>query len=163
MPTVNPRINVTLSESMDALVARLAKLQRVSKSQVVRELLEAGEPALARAATLMEAAAGAVRGVNDSLRQAMNSTIESAEAEVARQLAGMDAMAADLVSQAQAVRGRRPRRLQASSAGEAAPRPEASGRGMPQPASKGGDPLPSNRGVKTAKRAKKAASQGSRS
>ena len=47
MPTVNPRINVTLSLSLFGMVDELAKHQRVSKSMVLRELLEASEPALA--------------------------------------------------------------------------------------------------------------------
>ena len=44
MPTLNPRINVTLAPSSDSLVQRLATFQGVSKSQVLRELLDAAEP-----------------------------------------------------------------------------------------------------------------------
>ena len=47
MPTINPRINVTLSPSLYGMVGELAKYQRVSRSMVLRELLEASEPALA--------------------------------------------------------------------------------------------------------------------
>ena len=36
MPTVNPRINVTLSPSLFGMVDELAKHQRVSKSMVLR-------------------------------------------------------------------------------------------------------------------------------
>ena len=38
MPTVNPRMNVTLSPALCGKVDELAKHQRVSKSMVLREL-----------------------------------------------------------------------------------------------------------------------------
>ena len=72
MPTVNPRINVTLSPSLDLLVVRLAAMQRMSKAQVLRELLEAAEPALQRAVTLMEAASKAAPGVLSGLRDSLS-------------------------------------------------------------------------------------------
>ena len=56
MPTVNPRINVTLSPSLFGMVDELAKHQRVSKSMVLRELLEASEPALAQVVAMLKAA-----------------------------------------------------------------------------------------------------------
>ena len=69
MPTVNPRINVTLSPQLDLIVQRMATCQRVSKSQVLRELLEAAEPALQRAVVLMEAAAGMAGAMKEGCRQ----------------------------------------------------------------------------------------------
>lgn len=138
MPTANPRVNVTLSPSTDALVIRLASLQRVSKSQVLRELLEAAEPALQRAAALMEAASGAQRAVLDELAQSLDRAQNKAEAALARTLLDSDRITADLVTQAEAVRGRRPARdtRSVSRAGrggggaQAAPNPPASNRGV---------------------------------
>ena len=54
MPTANPRINVTLSPSLYSMVEELAKHQRISRSMVLRELLEAfnAGPAQGRAAVL---------------------------------------------------------------------------------------------------------------
>lgn len=143
MPTLNPRTQVTLSPSLDRLVVRLASMQRMSKSQVLRELLEAAEPALQRAVVLMEAASTATAQVHDGLARSLSQAQDSLEARMQRELAKMDAMAADLVAQAESVRVRRPARGTRSvpelvGAGDKA-------RGRP-------NPPPSNRGVKSVKR-----------
>ncbi len=140
MPTTNPRINVTLSVSLDSMVARMASFQRVSKSQVLRELLEAAEPALQRAVVLMEAATTASAEARAGLARQMTSGQEHAEDAIAVILSRLDRATGDLVSQAEAVRGKRPARQ----AGEA--------RSARQPGvtagSKRKDPPASNRGVK---------------
>lgn len=143
MPTANPRINVTIPPSLDATVSRLSALTRTSKSQVLRELLEAAEPALQRAVTLMEAAQTAAAAVKHSLARDLDAAQTQAEREAASILAKLDGAAADLVAQAEAVRERRPR--SASRARAAAPHPVAT----PQ------DPPASNRGVKSTRRAVK--------
>ena len=149
MPTVNPRINVTLSPSLDQLVARLAKFQRVSKSQVLRELLEVAEPALQRAATFMDAASNASSAALDGLAKSLESEQAKAEETVASFLAVADSMTADLVSQAQAIRGRRP---------VAAKRPRGDASGSPGPK----NPPPSNRGVKSPAKGRSPHSKGTR-
>lgn len=139
MPTKNPRINVTLSPSLDALVVRMAAHQRLSKSQVLRELLEAAEPALQRAAALMDAASQATAAVKEKLGRSLAAAQDQAEAQLGLQLAHLDAASEDLVSVAQAVRGRRPTRaLAAVPAGAARRKPK--------------DPPSSNRGVKSSRR-----------
>ena len=140
MPTPNPRVNVTLSPSLHGLVTRLAGLQRASKSQVLRELLEAAEPALQRAAVLMEAAEKATNEVKSGLRRSLDSAQDKVEKHVSAALATLDATADDLVAQAEAIRGRRPGR---AVAGRPAPATVAKG------ASARLDPPASNRGVKT--------------
>lgn len=142
MPTVNPRVNVTLSPSLDALVQRFAQLQRRSKSQVLRELLEAAEPALQRAVALMDAASRAgpevMAGLSDSLLRAQ----ERVEDALAGSLARIDDRA-DLVRQAEAVRGRAPAGARGATA-------ERTGR---QPGGSGvGNPPSSNRGVRSSDR-----------
>jgi uncharacterized protein involved in copper resistance len=138
MPTVNPRINVTLPPSLDALVAQLAGLQRVSKSQVLRELLEAAEPALQRAVSLMEAASRAAGELKTGLVRTLDAEQKRAEVELARQLQYMDSATSDLVAQAEAIRARRPSR---SGARTAAVPPKAAQ-----------DPPSSNRGVKSSRK-----------
>lgn len=108
MPTVNPRVNVTLSPSSDALVTRLAGLQGVSKSQVLRELLDAAEPALQRVAVLMEAAHKSRGEVLDGLAQSLQRAQDHIEGAVAAHLVHLEAAAGvDLVAQAEAVVPRR--------------------------------------------------------
>ncbi len=144
MPTLNPRINVTLPTSLDHLVARMATHTRVSKSQVLRELLEAAEPALQRAVALMDAAAVASAEARAGLAHNMDRGIEHAEDAMAVILSRLDRATGDLVSQAEAVRGKRPARRTAREA-----------RSAPTPAvvaapPKRENPPASNRGVKSA-------------
>jgi hypothetical protein len=140
MPTVNPRTNVTLSPSLDALVLRLASVQRVSKSQVLRELLEVAEPGLQRAAAFLEAAAQAHGGMLRDLADKLEGAQALAEAQLSTALAFMDESTADLVAKAEAVRGRRP-------APHAQRAPLAAGPGAVAGGPK--NPPASNRGVKS--------------
>jgi hypothetical protein len=133
MPTFNPRVNVTLSPSLFDLVGHLATLQGASRSQVLRELLEAAEPALQRAVALMQAAErakGAVRsGLGDSLMRAQ----DRIEAELGKHLDLVDSTTGDLVEMAQRIEGRRPGRTRASGGargGGGVPNPPASNRGV---------------------------------
>lgn len=161
MPTVNPRINVTLSPQLDLVVQRLAACQRVSKSQVLRELLEAAEPGLQRAVTLMEAAAGASKAMKEGFAQSLDKAQSKAEAHLAAALSHMDQTTLDLVQQAEAVRGRRPgpRKPQASaldtSPKRVTPVAVRAARSAPNPPA-------SNRGVKSTKRGNRPATTGGR-
>lgn len=115
MPTLNPRVNVTLSPSLDLLVCRLADHQNMSKSQVLRELLEAAEPALQRAVALMDAASKASDEVKTGLARSLEKAQDRAEDALAVVLHRMDA-SADLLAAAEAVKGRRPSNRGASAA-----------------------------------------------
>lgn len=115
MPTQNPRVNVTLSPSLDLLVSRLARHQNQSKSQVLRELLEAAEPALQRAVSLMDAASKASAEVRTGLARSMERAQDSVEDALAVVLHRLDA-GADLLTAAEAVKGRKPAVRRASEA-----------------------------------------------
>lgn len=132
MPTQNPRVNVTLSPSLDSLVSRMAKMERVSKSQVLRELLQAAEPALQRAVALMEAASSARVEARRDLAEGLAKSQRVLEETLEENLALLAAHGGDLVSDAEAVKGRRPAR-KAERAPAASPK----------------DPPTSNRGVKS--------------
>ena len=143
MPTLNPRVNVTLSPSLDSLVARLAKLERVSKSMVLRELLEAAEPSLQAAVAMMDAAKGAGVEARKRIANDMQKTMDAAAGvqHLALQVAANNTR--DIVAQAEAIRGRRPSR-QARAAVTAG---AVSGRPVVTKAAK--RPPISNRGVKS--------------
>ncbi len=130
---------MTLSPSLDMLVGRMAAAQRVSKSQVLRELLEAAEPALQRAVTLMDAAKAASREVRAGLADHMQRGLETAEDALAVLVSRFDRAQQDLVGQAEAVQGKRPAR--GRSAAALAPAPAVP---------KLRNPPASNRGVKSA-------------
>jgi hypothetical protein len=146
MPTENPRVNVTLSPSLDALVGQLAGLERISKASVLRELLETAEPQLRQVVALMVAAKGASATARKAIASDMETALRSIEgtSHLAMQVAANHTR--DMVSEAEAVRGRRPQRgAQASPAVPAARRPAAAAKRL---ISAKRPPL-SNRGVKS--------------
>lgn len=143
MTTLNPRVNVTLSPSLDALVSQLATYERISKSMVLRELLEAAEPALRQAVALMEAAKGASVNARKNLAQDLDKNIREAESLAAGQLQVLANHTRDMVGEAEAIKGRRPAR---SSGKRSAPNAPVSGVvGTREPKR----PPISNRGVKS--------------
>jgi hypothetical protein len=144
MTTLNPRVNVTLSPSLDSLVCQLATYERISKSMVLRELLEAAEPALRQAVALMEAAKGASVNARKTLAQDLDQNIRDAEQIAAGQLEILANHTRDLVDHAQSVRGRRPSRATPPAAGKAVGHARAK-----TVAKKRKDPPTSNRGVKS--------------
>ena len=158
MPTSNPRINVTLSMSLDLLVMRLATMQRTSKSQVLRELLEAAEPALQRAVVLMEAAAGAAEAMKEGFAQSLDKAQSKAEAHLAAAMHEMDQTSLDLVQQAEAIRGRRPGVPSARADASPSKRVPLA----PGAARVAQNPPASNRGVKSTNRGKGRATTGGR-
>lgn len=104
MPTLNSRVNVTLSPSLFRLVSRLAEYQNGSKSQVLRELLEAAEPALQRAVTLMASASKASAQVKTGLASALDMSMDTLEGNLERELATIDQYGPDLVDLAESGR-----------------------------------------------------------
>ena len=143
MPTVNPRVNVTLSPSLSDLVSALARSQRVSRSQVLRELLEAAEPGLQRVVKMTEAAERAKGAMKAGFAENLLRSQMVLEEELQKQLALVDGVAADLVTMAQRIEGRRPGR-------PSAPRGAGPG-GAGAAGGPGGNPPASNRGVKSPK------------
>ena len=108
MSTTNPRVHVTLSPSLFDLVGAMARSQRVSRSQVLRELLEAAEPALQRVVTLMHAAERAKGAVKSEFAESLLRSQELIEAELNRQMDMVSGVSGDLVSMAERIEGRRP-------------------------------------------------------
>lgn len=140
MPTANPRVNVTLPPALDVLVSRLAVHRSVSKSQVLRELLEAAEPALQRAVALMDAASRAAPEVLSGLADSMMRAQERIEDVLAGSMHRLEH--ADLVTKAEAVKGRRVGRATDARGSSAAG-------GRPERAPGAGNPPSSNRGVRS--------------
>lgn len=110
MATLNPRVNVTLSPSLYSLVDRLSTLERVSKSTVLRDLLEAAEPSLLQAVALMEAAEGASSKARKNLADDLSKTVNVLAGVQEMALGSIASRSRDIVSEAESVRGRRPQR-----------------------------------------------------
>lgn len=69
MPTLKPRIAVTLDQHTFDVIARMAVLQGCSRGSIVSDLLESVSPVLGRTVALLEAAANAPREIQEGLRE----------------------------------------------------------------------------------------------
>jgi phosphoenolpyruvate carboxylase len=114
---------------------------------VLRELLEASEPALAQVVAMLKAAENMTDAAKERMRKDMDQTITSLENKAEQALALAAGVTSDLVAQAEAIRGRRPGRQVARkrSAGKLAARSEAPSK-QQQAVER---PPSSNRGVKS--------------
>ncbi len=79
MPTLKPRVQVTLEPETHAVIERLAHLQGRTRGSVIAELLDSVAPPLRRTIALLEAAAEAPNDVKRGFRAA----VESAHQELA--------------------------------------------------------------------------------
>lgn len=144
MPTLNPRINVTLSPSIDALVGRLSELQGISKSQLIREMLEAAEPTFRKALAIMAAAHKVRDDTRTEIAESLERSLSLATAGLEHDLHLIASHSRDLVDEAQKVQGRGKSRAKRG----ASPSLEAK------------DPPSSNRGVKSPEKGKKTTARG---
>lgn len=130
MPTVNPRVNVTLSPAEYELLSRLAKQQKRSRADMLRDLFQTMQPVLERVAVVTEAAQRA----QATAKQGMLASAEKAEAEllpmVQQALGQFDLFLADVQKQAAGADGRAGG---APTAPPAAPRPPSSNTGVRSP------------------------------
>lgn len=78
MPTINPRLQLTLPPHRHALLKRLAGLQGVSMSALVVDILEEFYPVMERICVVLEAAAQA----QATSRQGLRDAVAQAEAEL---------------------------------------------------------------------------------
>ena len=106
MPAANPRISVTLTPSMDAILKRLSDVSGQSKSSIVAELLETSQPVFERMAVILETAKTATQ----EAKERMASNLEEAHLKLVEQ-AGVigdlfEEQTADLVGELEQI-GRR--------------------------------------------------------
>lgn len=79
MPSVKPRLALTLPEHRHDLLKRLAALQGVSMASVVTELLEECYPVLERVVVALETAKSASESVKTGIRESCDKAIEELE------------------------------------------------------------------------------------
>ncbi len=68
MPTLKPRVQVTLEPQTHAVIERLAQLQGRTRGAIIAELLDSIAPTLTRTVALLEAAMEAPNDVKRGLR-----------------------------------------------------------------------------------------------
>lgn len=82
MPAVNPRITITLTPEVHAVLRRLSALGGESQSAIVGGLLEQSLPVFQRMAQVLDAA----KSAKEAMSSEMASGLEAAQAQVERQL-----------------------------------------------------------------------------
>lgn len=78
MPTIKPRVQLTLNQHEHDLLKRLAGLQGVSMASLITEILEPAFPVLERVCVVLEAAQRA----QESSKEGMRTAMAKAEAEL---------------------------------------------------------------------------------
>ena len=74
MPTLKPRVQVTLEPQTHAVIERLATLQGRTRGSIIAEMLDSIAPALTRTVALLEAAAEAPNDVKRGFRAAVEAS-----------------------------------------------------------------------------------------
>ena len=107
MPASNPRLSVVLSPSLAATLAAIAEETGDSASGLVRGLLEQSEPGLVRMLELVRAAKSAKGQIGEGVSRNMERVVDTLQD--ALHVADMRSaqVVADLVAQAETVKGRR--------------------------------------------------------
>ena len=82
MPTLNPRLTVTLSPSLSAVLSRLNEITGQSKSSIIAEVLQGTQPVMERMIQVLEAADKA----KNALRKEVSEGFEEAETALNHQL-----------------------------------------------------------------------------
>lgn len=107
MPTKNPRLSVVLSPAVASTLAAIAQETGSSASSLVRGLLEQAAPALERMLQLVRAAKAAQGQIGDGVRGSMDRVVDDLHAALAVADERTGRVVADLVTQAEGVKGRR--------------------------------------------------------
>jgi len=82
MPTLNPRVSVTLKPKTAAILLRVSELTKQSQSKMISELLESSEPVFERIIQVLTAALL----VTEDLKESTRRSLESAESKLHEQL-----------------------------------------------------------------------------
>lgn len=107
MPSKNPRLSVVLPPALAATLAALSKETGDSSSSIVRSLLEQASPALERMLELVKAAKAAQGQIGAGVAASMHRVVEDLHDAIAVADSRQSRVIGDLVSQAEAVKGRR--------------------------------------------------------
>jgi len=107
MPTVNPRITITLKPEVHAVLKRLSAATDNSQSAIVSELLESSVPVFERMVLVLEAAKAAQQGMAADLAQGLERAQSKIEAQLGLMLGEMDEAYRPILKQGETVQRRR--------------------------------------------------------
>jgi hypothetical protein len=146
VPTLNPRITITLEPSVHAILRRLSELTRESQSAIVSDLLSQSSPAFAKIITVLEAAQSASASMKASTAARLDEAQSKIEEQLGLVMGTLEEVSRPLLDQAEKV-SRRSRQPGGRAKAKLASPP--GGRVVPMSVS----PI-SNRGVTPSKRSK---------
>ena len=109
MPTQNPRITVTLTPAVHAVLRRLAALTENSQSAIVGDLLAQSLPVFERMTEMLEAAhtlQGQAHKVPDEIAASLDQAHQRIEAQLGMAYEEMEAVSRPLLDQAEQVNRR---------------------------------------------------------
>lgn len=92
MPTLKPRVNVTLEPQTYEVIDRLAALQGRSRGAVIADLLDSIAPVMGKTVSLLEAAASAPQQVKDGLRSVVEGIHDDLVGAAGDPMGQMDAL-----------------------------------------------------------------------
>ena len=131
MSTANPRITITLTPELHAVLRRMAHLGGRSQSAIVGDMLQTSMPVFARVVKVMEEAERAQSALNDGIVDGFRRAQERIEGQLGLALDDFDQAAKPILAAAESVRRR-------SGIARSTPVPVTRGSGHPkQPKGKG--------------------------
>jgi hypothetical protein len=147
MPALNPRVSVTLTPELAAVLRELSVLCGNSQSALIAGLLEQSAPVLTRMVTVLQAAATIQHEASAEIARGLRDAHTAVEKQFALSLDGIDDGVRPILAAAEKVRRRAGR---GEGGGASAPRPAQTGRPL--------TPM-SNRGVTPTNRVQRKASK----
>lgn len=109
MPATNPRLTITLSPPVAAMLRHLSELTGSSQSSMVADLLQESLPIFERMAKVLEAAKAAQAALSSEMASSLERAQTKIEAQLGLALDQFDQGAAPLLELAEAVQRRRRR------------------------------------------------------
>jgi hypothetical protein len=119
MPTLNPRVSITLTPAVSAVLKEMSKLTGNSQSAIVGELLETSLPVFERVCTILRAAASVQESAKSEIAAGLDRAQSRLEEQIGLQLSDFDEIARPLLDAAEKV-DRRPG-VRAQTAGSTRP------------------------------------------
>jgi hypothetical protein len=130
MPATNPRLTITLSPQVAAVLRHLSEITGNSQSSMIAELLHESLPIFERMAKVMEAAKAAQTALSSEMASSLERAQTQIEAQLGLVLEQFDEGAAPILELAESIKRRRPRGL-------STPVPVTRGSGTPKGPQKG--------------------------
>jgi len=118
MPTLNPRITITLDSSTAARLRRLSELTGDSQSKLVSEILDEAAQVFDRLIRVLEAAEAAKLAVKSSSAERLGEAQDFIEKQLGLVLGGFDDLTGSLLKEAEAIQRRAARKRPAATVGK---------------------------------------------